>query len=68
MINTFFSSAPRPALKLTAVVVLPTPPFWLATAIILPMDSFFCATFKCKRTRGQKLKKKLTKTQGMIAY
>jgi hypothetical protein len=26
------------AARLTAVVVLPTPPFWLATVMILPID------------------------------
>ncbi len=32
--KTFFSATARDAAKLTAVVVLPTPPFWFAIAII----------------------------------
>ena len=34
--RTFLPVSARHALKLTAVVVLPTPPFWLVMAIILP--------------------------------
>ena len=35
MARTFFPSMARAALKLAAVVVLPTPPFWLQIAITL---------------------------------
>jgi hypothetical protein len=34
MTSTFFPSSARAAPRLTAVVLLPTPPFWLATAMI----------------------------------
>ncbi len=34
------SAAARLAQRLTAVVVLPTPPFWLVTAMIFPMVSY----------------------------
>src|SRR5260370_39789181 len=34
------SAAAREAARLTAVVVLPTPPFWLATAMTRPMILF----------------------------
>ena len=35
-----FSATASAAARLTAVVVLPTPPFWLATAMILPTRRF----------------------------
>ena len=39
--STRFFFAPKAAAKFTAVVVLPTPPFWLAMAMILPITSSF---------------------------
>ncbi len=33
-----FSATAKEAAKLTAVVVLPTPPFWFATAMTRPMS------------------------------
>jgi hypothetical protein len=38
MRRTRFSAAARDAAMFTAVVVLPTPPFWFAMAITLPME------------------------------
>jgi hypothetical protein len=38
------SKTPKQALKLIAVVVFPTPPFWLAMAIILPMSPFLLSS------------------------
>src|SRR3970282_1077003 len=36
MRRVFFSATARPADKLTAVVVFPTPPFWFAVAALPP--------------------------------
>jgi hypothetical protein len=44
MSNIFFGIVLSAVAKLTAVVVLPTPPFWFATVItfvILSTDSYF---------------------------
>src|SRR5438445_2215760 len=37
------SASARPAARLTAVVVLPTPPFWFTTAMVLRKDPVFHA-------------------------
>src|SRR6266568_3392395 len=46
------SAAARDAARFTAVVVLPTPPFWLAMVMILDMGSLACSGRDTRFSRG----------------